>query len=144
MLLFTIFKSILTIVFLFLGLLHFYWLFGGKWAFNAVVPTTTNTDKIFKPPLLATIVVGLTLLFFAFFFWFRIEGPLSYPDFINNYLGWAIAAIFFLRAVGDFNYLGLFKRIKNTDFAKMDTHVYVPLCLMIAVMIAVTEVLIGF
>jgi len=144
MTLFVIFKTILALVFLFLGLLHFYWLFGGKWALKATVPTKTNSKNLFKPPVLATIFVGLGLLLFSFFFWFRIDGPITYPELINNYLGWIIAALFFIRSIGDFNYLGLFKRIKNTDFAKMDTHVYVPLCLMIVIMITIVEVLIGF
>jgi len=144
MILFTVFKTMLTIVFLLLGLLHFYWLFGGKWALKAAVPTKITDEELFKPPFLATILVGLGLLFFAAFFWFRIDAPIKMHYLINEYLGWVIAGIFFLRAVGDFNYLGIFKRIKSSDFAKMDTHVYVPLCLMIAAMIAIVELLIGF
>ncbi|NER17273.1 DUF3995 domain-containing protein [Spongiivirga citrea] len=143
MTLFVIFKTILGLVFLFLGLLHFYWLFGGKWALKTTVPTKTNIKNQFKPPVLATILVGLGLLFFGFFFWYRIDTSFNWPTLVNDYLGWIIAGIFLLRAIGEFNYLGIFKRVKGTDFAKMDTHVYIPLCLMIVIMITIIELLIG-
>ncbi|WP_307347298.1 DUF3995 domain-containing protein [Metabacillus malikii] len=40
-----------------------------------------------------------------------------------------ITFIFFLRAIGDFKYLGFTKKIKNTNFSKYDTALYTPLCL---------------
>ena len=47
------------------------------------------------------------------------------------YSGWTIVIIFLLRSVGDFNMVGIFKKIKGTKFAKYDSMVYVPLCLFI-------------
>jgi hypothetical protein len=44
-----------------------------------------------------------------------------------------LALVLLLRAVGDFHYVGFFKRIRNTRFAKMDTLIYTPLCLALAV-----------
>jgi len=43
-------------------------------------------------------------------------------------------SIFLLRAIGDFNYVGFFKKIKDTNFGKMDSKYYSPLCLVIAIM----------
>jgi hypothetical protein len=48
-----------------------------------------------------------------------------------------IAFIFLARAVGDFNYVGFFKRVKRTAFAKNDSRYFAPLCLFIAVTSAV-------
>ena len=44
-----------------------------------------------------------------------------------------IAIIFLMRAIGDFRYIGLTKRHKQSDFARLDTRLYVPLCLALAV-----------
>ena len=43
-----------------------------------------------------------------------------------------IATAFTLRAVGEFKYVGFFKRIRGTQFARMDTRFYSPLCLGVA------------
>lgn len=37
-----------------------------------------------------------------------------------------------LRGVGEFRYVGLFKRVKGSRFARNDTRFYSPLCLMLA------------
>jgi hypothetical protein len=42
------------------------------------------------------------------------------------------AAVFFARTVGDFKYVGLFKKIKGTHFSKYDTWFYSPLCLFLS------------
>jgi hypothetical protein len=39
---------------------------------------------------------------------------------------------FLLRAVGEFRLVGLFKRIRGTAFARWDTWLFSPLCLLIA------------
>ena len=45
----------------------------------------------------------------------------------------AIGIIMLIRAVGDFKYVGFFKKIKGTIFAQNDTHFYSPLCLLISI-----------
>ena len=52
----------------------------------------------------------------------------------TNYTGWFIAIIFILRAIGDFKYLGFFKKINHSDFAKSDTKLFSPLCLTIGIL----------
>ncbi len=44
----------------------------------------------------------------------------------------AIALILLARAVGDLNLVGFFKQIRGTRFAMMDTWLYSPLCLVLA------------
>ncbi|EGD05771.1 hypothetical protein B1M_04736, partial [Burkholderia sp. TJI49] len=54
-------------------------------------------------------------------------------------IGFAIAVlalIFAVRAVGDFRYVGFFKRIRGSRFARMDTLCYSPLCAALALSIA--------
>jgi hypothetical protein len=40
--------------------------------------------------------------------------------------------LLFLRAIGDFHLIGFFKRVRGTRFASLDTAVYSPLCLALA------------
>jgi hypothetical protein len=47
---------------------------------------------------------------------------------------WVICLLFFIRAIGDFKLIGLFKRIHDTGFAWWDTRVYSPLCLLISIL----------
>ncbi len=53
----------------------------------------------------------------------------SETDITYNYTGWLISAIFIIRAIGDFNAVGFFKKIKQTEFANYDTKYFSPLCL---------------
>ena len=47
---------------------------------------------------------------------------------------WIIAGIFILRAIGDFRYVGFFKSVKQSAFARADSRYYSPLCLLIGVL----------
>jgi hypothetical protein len=51
---------------------------------------------------------------------------------------WLTAAVFALRAIGDFRYVGFFKRIRDSRFARIDTLAYSPLrgCLALLIGIA--------
>ena len=46
-----------------------------------------------------------------------------------------LAFVFAARAIGDFNYVGFFKRVKGSRFAKRDTYLYSPLCVVLAALI---------
>jgi hypothetical protein len=48
---------------------------------------------------------------------------------------WFVAGIFLLRAIGDFHYIGFFKQVRDSRFARLDTLVYSPLCLLLASLI---------
>lgn len=58
--------------------------------------------------------------------------PIPLPRPLLNGAAWLMAAIFALRAAGDFRYAGFFKYIRHTRFAFWDTWVYSPLCLFMA------------
>lgn len=119
---------ILTIVLVFLALVHFYWLFG-KVGMNQALPTNEQGEKLLNPGKFLTLVVGIILLSFAW-----VSHMLDLPhELWIELVGWGLAILFFLRAVGDFKMVGLFKKIKHTEFAKYDTWLYVPLCFLISV-----------
>lgn len=123
---------ILCAIFIILSGFHFYWLFGGTWGLDSVIPSKTNEATTLAIPKLATLIVALGLAFLAFFY-LSISTLINYqfPDWISIYGGWFIASIFIIRAIGEFKYVGLFKKIKDTKFAKADTKIFVPLCLFI-------------
>jgi hypothetical protein len=43
-----------------------------------------------------------------------------------------IACSLFIRAIGDFKFVGFFKVVKSTSFAANDTWIFSPLCLILA------------
>ncbi len=129
----TLFASILILIFTALGLLHFYWLFGGKWGLEKAIPTKKNQKSSLSIPKFATLIVALVLLLFGLFYLMK-TGLVTIP--IQNWVNygyWFLPFIFILRAIGEFNYVGIFKKIKDTEFAKADSKIFVPLCLFIGV-----------
>ncbi len=113
-----------------IGLIHFYWAFGGKWGIDQALPATDQGDKVLRPGLLACVVVALGLMAFALFYlMIRSDAAVLLPSFLWRWGAPVLAGIFTMRALGDFKYVGVFKQIKTTVFAKMDTRYYTPLCL---------------
>jgi hypothetical protein len=115
-----------------ISVFHFYWAIGKDTGFAKTVPTDHEGNPVLIPTKMSCIVVGLLLQIFAFLFLTRANllfFPLS--SWILHYIAWGISGIFLFRAIGDFNYVGFTKRITTTDFAKMDTLYYSPLCLLL-------------
>ena len=42
-----------------------------------------------------------------------------------------LAAVFTVRAIGDRKYVGFFKQVRDTEFARLDSRIYSPLCLLL-------------
>lgn len=125
--------AINAVIFLFLSFLHIYWAFGGTWALENALPVSSSGEKAMQPSKTGTFIVAIGLAIFAFITLANtgIVGsfiPLKYIH-IATYF---IAAIFSLRAIGDFKYIGMMKSVKGTGFAKEDTRTYIPLCLLIS------------
>jgi hypothetical protein len=110
-----------SFIFIILGLIHFYWAFGGTIALNKVLPTTIEGVRLFNHGKFSTIVVGIILLFFAYMV-LKIESSI-----------FILAILFAIRAVGDVHYVGFFKKIKSTPFAIYDTKYFSPLCLYLSI-----------
>ena len=138
----TILSIILLAIFTALGLIHFYWLFGGKWGLKKVIPTKENQTSTLSIPKFATIIVALVLHLFGLIYLVK-SGHINVqiPNFVAKYGYWIIPSIFILRAIGDFKYVGLFKKVKNTEFAKADSKWFVPLCLIVGIIGLLTQLL---
>jgi fatty acid desaturase len=127
-----IISLILILIFSLLSLIHFYWAFGGKWGASAVIPTKTSQKKAIQPGPVASIIVAIGLAVLgALIAWKAGWIQLQLPYLVENFALLFIAVVFLIRAIGDFKYVGFFKKIKNTRFAKNDSRYFSPLCLLI-------------
>ncbi|CAM1348597.1 DUF3995 domain-containing protein [Tenacibaculum crassostreae] len=126
---------ICVILLFFISLIHIYWAFGGTLWVDAVIPTKKADEKAMSPPKFLTFLVALLLGCFALIYAEKIElFRLSYfSDWIKDCGIHFVASIFILRAIGEFNYVGFFKKIRTTQFAKNDTNYFSPLCLFLGV-----------
>ena len=129
MLLYLHYLVVITLVSM--GVIHFSWALGGKFLLDAAIPTKDGT-KLLNPGLFLTFLVGFILLGFAFVVW-----EIKSEDAVYLYLNWAIATLFGIRAIGDFNMVGFFKKIKHTKFALYDTKYFSPLCLTLSLSLVV-------
>lgn len=137
----TVIAIILFLIFLFISSIHFYWAFGGKWGGDAVLPTKDdNNIKVLNPTILPTLIVAFGLLGFGLFILVK-SGliAIDIPQWLNKYGLWIIVTIFMSRAIGDFNYVGFFKKIKQTKFGKNDSNYFSPLCLTIGILTIILE-----
>ena len=57
--------------------------------------------------------------------------PLTPPT--VRLLTFCLGAVFLARAIGDFRLVGFFKRVQGSRFARLDTLVYAPLCLILGI-----------
>ncbi|NOU12295.1 MAG: DUF3995 domain-containing protein [Nitrospira sp.] len=124
---------LLIAVFVGLSLVHVYWLFGGRVGQLAAIPEIDGTP-VFQPSTLSTCVVAIGLALCAVVIAATagiLRLPLSHTVFA--WLTRALAVVLLIRAIGDFRVVGFFKRICDTHFARLDTTVYSPLCLALAI-----------
>jgi len=122
-----------ALTFLALAVLHIYWALGGQWGWQSTLPTKPDGKILFKPGTGATFVVAFGLLVFATITIgnFGVVDPWIDRRYVHIGM-WIIIFIFFLRAIGDFKFIGFTKKIKHTPFAINDNKIYSPLCLGIA------------
>ena len=112
--------------------IHIYWALGGKGGSANVVPTQNN-EMLFEPGMAATLAVATALFVAALLVLARVGLlPNVLPAWIPLVGLWFIGVVFALRAIGEGHYVGFSKRVKGTEFARMDTLIYSPLCLILA------------
>jgi hypothetical protein len=119
---------------------HLCWAAGGKAGKTAAIPTADG-QAVIKPSALSTAMVAAALCAAAALVALRI-GWLALPGLAGDgiFVGiaiWLLAAVFALRAIGDFRYVGFFKRVRDNGFARLDTLAYSPLCAGLAVLIGI-------
>jgi uncharacterized protein DUF3995 len=125
---------VFSAVLILLSALHVYWATGGRWGTDATVPVVNGQRTIRTTPL-STYIVAILLATGAAIMAGEARlfptGPLSRLFHIG---AWCLSGVFFARAVGNFQTFGFFKRIGSTSFAYWDTHLYSPLCLLLAIL----------
>ncbi len=122
-----------TAIFILLSILHFYWACGGKRWYDDVLPTSSNGLHKMQPGTGAGLVVAFGLLLLALI---TAGNHGLFDTYIRRkyfrYGALIIAIIFLLRAIGDFKFIGFFKKVRLTRFGINDTQFFSPLCLFIA------------
>jgi hypothetical protein len=121
-----------------IGFLHILWAFGTRPLSTGVIPTRADGSAVLAPGVGVTLGVAALLLFAAFLVLEQsglglgiLPGP--WPR-----IGSAgVAGVLLLRGIGDFRYVGLFKRERTTSFARLDTWVFTPLVLVLAALAAI-------
>lgn len=121
----------LSVSAVFVGLsgLHSYWALGGRRGRKAAIPELDG-KPLFSPGVVATSAVAFLLAVAGVLVLARAGlGPGIVAPAIRLWGTWGVAAALVGRAVGDFNYVGFFKRRRATAFARLDTRLYSPLAL---------------
>ncbi|MDX2471737.1 MAG: DUF3995 domain-containing protein [SAR324 cluster bacterium] len=124
-------------IFVIVGLVHFYWAVGGKKFVSSTIPEK-NGKPLFQPTFTITAIMGLAFFAFAvgvLAFGGLVAVPLE-PRVIR-FCVLVMLALFFGRMIGDFQYIGLFKKVKGSRFSHNDDLYFIPFCGVLAVMLSV-------
>lgn len=123
----------LACVFAALAAVHVYWAVGSTPAGGAAVPTRADGQPLFCPSRATTMAVALLLLAAAGVMLGKVGilAPVG-PMLFYRVGPWVIGGVLLLRTIGDFRYVGLFKRVRGSRFARFDSRYYTPLCAVLA------------
>ena len=120
-------------VLLALAALHVFWACGGSWGGASAVPSRNDGEPLFRPGPGATLAVALLLAVAATAALGGAGARFQLgPAWLHRVGAGGVALAFFARAVGDFRWVGFFKRHRASPFARLDSRLYSPLCLAIA------------
>lgn len=122
---------ILCLAFVVLALWHFYMALLPQSGKSGAVPSIEG-KPLFIPSRRGTALVGVALAMFGGLVAATsgiISVDLSHA--VLSWLSYALATGLIVRAVGEFKYVGFFKRVRGSKFATLDTFVYSPLCLLL-------------
>ncbi|MFD2445996.1 DUF3995 domain-containing protein [Bacillus sp. CGMCC 1.16607] len=127
--------GITSLIFIIIGILHVFWAFGGSWGVNSVLPTKDDsTLPVLRPRMLGTLFIGLLCFFASVLLLIQIDlFTVIKSSSLSKWLCMAGGIVFLIRAIGEGKYVGFFKKIKHTRFAKQDTAFYSPLCVWISI-----------
>ena len=136
MALYQVMAVFLCLVFAGLAAFHFYWAAGGRLAIHGALPAVGDRP-LFEPGPLATAAVGCALV--AAVIISALRGGLlvlDLPESLSHVGIWVLALAFAARAIGEFRYVGFFEQVRDTVFARRDSLVYSPLCVLISALSA--------
>jgi hypothetical protein len=132
--------GVLAAVFIAISALHVYWAARGVMAgadavtVGGAVPVRADGSPLFRPGPLATLAVAVLLAAAAVVVLGRagVVAPVAPPS-LYRAGTWVLGGVLLLlRAIGDFRYVGIFRRERHSRFARMDTVLYTPLCALLA------------
>ena len=121
-----VFLTMLTVSFV-----HFYWAFGGKYGLMSSGPSLESGQSFVPSSLLIFIVA--CLLFALAVLPLQLVSPVDQRMGYVHYVGYFVAIGFVIRAIGDFKYVGFFKKVYNSNFASLDTKYFSPLILFLGI-----------
>lgn len=127
---------VVVLVFVALAAWHFWMALTPASGLGGALPVADG-KPLFVPSRRATVAVGVLLLCFAALV--AATGGLfdaGVPRGALAVMSGTLAIGLLARAIGEFRYLGFFKRVRGSRFATLDTIVYSPLCLLLAVGVA--------
>ncbi len=97
----------------------------------AVLPVKEGEHKpAFTPRIWGTLFIAILILMASLII--VVQGGYLQGFQANSFskIGSIVCAlVFIIRAIGDFKFVGFFKKIKHSQFARYDTWFYSPLCL---------------
>ena len=131
------------LAFVILALWHFYMALVPGSGTAGAVPSVEGRP-LFTPSRKATVGVGVVLLLFSALV-AATAGMIS-VGLSRKALSWfsfTLAIGLLARAAGEFKYVGFFKRVRGSRFARLDTLLYSPLCLLLAIGVALVALLNG-
>jgi len=117
----------------FASMFHFYWALGGRVGSDAAIPQRLDGSRIFQPRPAGTYIVATALLFMAFLVGSLI---LPLPPVMLRIATGSMSIVFLVRALGWFEYVGFFKKVRQTKFGRYDSLLYCPLCLVLGTVLA--------
>lgn len=127
----TLVAALVAIVFGLISLLHIGWATGlgtDRWQ---AIPERDGTP-VFRPGPLATLGVAALLFLAALLVTQRAGlGRELLPPAIVGPGCWVVALALVARSVGEFRYVGFFKRVRDSQFARLDSRLYSPLALLL-------------
>ena len=124
---------LVAVIFAVLSFFHLYWAAGGRFGGSAAIPTVGG-KSLFNPSPFVTILVAAALFAAMLVVLGRLEMWGAFvPGWIFYSGTWVISLLFLLRTIGDFRYVGFFKSVTDTNFARWDTILFSPLCLFIGI-----------
>jgi Protein of unknown function (DUF3995) len=126
------FAGFVALIFGALAAIHVYWAIGGRRGADAAIPESDGRP-LFRPGRAVTLVVAGLLAMAATFVLQQVGLLPSFGSSLSREGTSAVAVTMIVRAVGDFRYVGFFKRRRGTRFAQLDTRLYSPLALALGV-----------
>ncbi|MGY3450752.1 DUF3995 domain-containing protein [Bradyrhizobium sp. USDA 4353] len=109
---------------------HVYWGIGGQYGRNVAVPQREDETPLFEPTATATLAVAavLSVVLVALVVYVMRVNVLLPRGLLRSAMA-LFAVIFLGRGLSWHPYVGLFKAVRTTSFARNDTRFYSPGCI---------------